>query len=70
VNIYQVLGTAIAESVGSVGTAFQIFGGDTPRPTAGSAPAAWLDQFSEVSLDQRTARRTVDALYRGATVRL
>jgi hypothetical protein len=70
VNIYQVLGTAIAESVGSVGTAFQMFNGSAPRQVAGGARSGWLDQFSDASLNQRAARRTVDALYRGATVRL
>lgn len=69
-NIYQVLGTAIAESVGSVGTAFQLFATSEPRQPSARQLAGWVDQFSAASLDQRAARRTVDALYRGATVRL
>ncbi len=32
-------------------------------------PNAWSDQFSAVSLDEPDARRNVDALYRGGSVR-
>lgn len=69
-NIYQVLGQAIAESVGAVGTAFQLFQGAAPRAASSEPLSGWLGQFSEASHDQRAARRTIDALYRGATVRL
>ena len=44
-------------------------GRDASRDAARSTPG-WLEQFSAASLDQRAARRTVDALFRGATVRL
>lgn len=69
-TIYQMLGHAIAGSVQSVGSAFRLF------PTAADAGAGaarstdWPGQFSAASLDERRARRTVNALYRGATVRL
>jgi hypothetical protein len=67
VNVYQVLGGAIADSVKSVGTAFRLF---SDSDTAAGQLDGWLEQFSPSSLDQRRARRTVAALYRGATVRL
>lgn len=69
-NIIHVLGGAIAESVGSVGTAFQLFSTGASRGATPRQQAGWLEQFSEASLDQRAARRTVNALYRGATVRI
>ncbi len=69
-NVYQMLGHSIAESVASVGAAFR--GSPTVAvPAPRHSPAAgWLDQFSVASLDQRAERLTVDALFRGATVRL
>lgn len=69
-NIYRVLGTAIAESVGAVGTAFRDLTVGASPARAGDAGAGWADQFSDASLDQCRSRRTVDALYRGATVRI
>jgi hypothetical protein len=36
----------------------------------GPRASAWAQQFSDASHDQRDARCTVQALYRGATVRL
>ncbi len=69
-NIYRVLGSAIAESVGAVGTAVRHLG-DTPSAVGhDGVSSGWIDQFSDASLDDRRARRTVDALYRGATVRI
>ena len=69
-NIYRVLGTAIAESVGAVGTAVRQLG-DTRSPIASIEQASgWIDQFSDASLDDCRSRRTVDAMYRGAMVRI
>lgn len=69
-NIYRVLGTAIAESVGAVGTAVRHLGDAPPATLSVQPQSGWSDQFSDASLDQCRARRTVDALYRGATVRI
>lgn len=70
-NVYQVLGHAIAESVHSVGTALRGLAATPVTPTsARQGSDNWVDQFSPASLHQRTARRQVDALYRAATVRL
>lgn len=69
-NIYRVLGTAIAESVGAVGTAVRQLG-DFPSSRITVAPVSdWADQFSDASLDDCRSRRTVDAMYRGAMVRI
>lgn len=40
------------------------------RDVGASKQDAWPDQFSAVSLDEPGARTTVDALYRGNSVRL
>lgn len=70
-NVYQMLGHSIAQSVDSVGTAFRVFAARGSQGTARHpAAAGWLEQFSPASLDQRAQRLTVDALYRGATVRI
>lgn len=69
-NVYQVLGQSIAESVGSVGTAFRVFASSAPAGQSVQPASGWLDQFSAASLDQRAERLTVDALFRGATVRI
>jgi hypothetical protein len=70
VNLYRVLGASIAESVNAVGTAVRGLGQPTGSNDAGASPSGWADQFSAASLDDHRARRTVDALYRGAMVRL
>ncbi len=61
------LGQAIAESVSAVGNAFPLF----PATLRGDRDglADWHAQFSAASNDQRTARRTAQALFRAATVR-
>jgi hypothetical protein len=57
------LNVTIADSVHAVGQAFNRLFADPQAP-------AWAEQFSTASHDQRDARCTVLALYRGATVRL
>jgi len=57
------LNVAIADSVHAVGQAFN-------RLFAAPQAPAWAEQFSTASHDQRDARCTVHALYRGATIRL
>lgn len=69
-NVYQVLGHSIAESVATVGAAFRGFPSAAGQAPRRSPAAGWLDQFSGASLDQRAERLTVDALFRGATVRI
>jgi hypothetical protein len=70
VNLYRVLGESIAESVNAVGAAVRSLSlSSGPSGTATSADG-WADQFSAASLDDRRARRTVEALFRAATVRL
>lgn len=69
-NVYQMLGHSIAESVASVGAAFRGLPTGAVQAPRHSRAAGWLDQFSGASLDQRAERLTVDALFRGATVRL
>ena len=69
-NIREMLGGAIADSVSSVGTAFELFSTGSRRRSSARQQAGWFEQFSEASLDQRAERRTVNALFRGATVRL
>lgn len=69
-TVYQMLGHAIAGSVQSVGSAFHLFPIGNSSDVSASQPADWSAQFSPASLDQRRVRRTVNALYRGATVRL
>lgn len=69
-NIYRVLGSAIAESVDAVGTAVRHLGFSESSAPAVRAVAGWTEQFSDASLDEQRSRRTVDALYRGAMVRL
>ena len=60
------LNTAIADSVNAVGEALnRLF-----AATSDAQAPAWAEQFSTVSHDQRDARCTVQALYRGATTRL
>ena len=57
---------SLADSVHAVGEALNrlfVVPGESHAP-------AWAEQFSAVSHDQRDARCTVQALYRGATVRL
>lgn len=66
-NIQQMLGSAIAESVDAVGNAFPLFPA-TPRADRDGL-ADWHAQFSAASNDQRAARRTAQALFRAATVR-
>lgn len=70
VNIYRVLGLSIAESVNAVGAAVRGLGQSTGANEFVVPAEGWTDQFSDASLDDLRARRTVDALYRGATVRL
>lgn len=68
-NAYDVIGRAVADSVAALGSAWrglQSSGGASARA---DRLGTWLDQFSDASLDQRDARRTVRALFRGATVR-
>jgi hypothetical protein len=67
---YQLLGTAIAESVHAVGTALRTLAADDGADVSARTHNDWSDQFSAASNDQRAARRRVNALYRGATVRL
>ena len=68
-NIQQMLGSAIAESVDVIGSAFHLFATREPRARRPEILASWHDQFSPASLDQRAARRTAQALFRAATVR-
>lgn len=63
------LGSAIAESVDAVGSAFHLLAAREPRAGRPESLADWHDQFSSASLDQRAARRTALALFRAATVR-
>lgn len=67
-TVFQMLGHAIADSVQSVGSAFHLF--PTGADVGATRSIDWSGQFSAASLDERRARRTVNALYRGATVRL
>ncbi len=70
-NVYQMLGQSIAESAAAVGAAFRAFPSSAEAALDEAHQAVgWLDQFSAASLDQRAERRTVDALFRGATVRI
>lgn len=69
-NIYRVLGLSIAESVNAVGVAVRGLGQSNGAHAIAAPAEGWSDQFSDASLDDRRARRTVDALYRAATVRL
>lgn len=66
-NIQQMLGQAIAESVNAVGNAFPLFPATVSAERG--ALADWHAQFSAASNDQRVARRTAQALFRAATVR-
>jgi len=60
------LNVAIADSVHAVGEALnRLFAAPSD-----AQPPAWAEQFSTASHDQRDARCTVHALYRGATIRL
>lgn len=54
----------------AVGTAARRWGETSGFHGASASHDGWTDQFSPASLDDRRARRIVDALYRGATVRL
>jgi hypothetical protein len=67
VNIQQMLGQAIAESVSAVGNAFPLFPATPSAERDGLSD--WHAQFSAASHDQRAARRTAQALFRAATVR-
>jgi hypothetical protein len=67
VNIQQMLGQAIAESVSAVGDAFPLFPATARAERDGLSD--WHAQFSAASNDQRAARRTTQALFRAATVR-
>lgn len=69
-NLYRVLGESIAESVNAVGAAVRDLRQSAATNGSAITTDAWSDQFSAASLNDRRARRTVDALYRAATVRL
>lgn len=69
-NVYDVLGRAIADTVSAVGSAFRGLQVNVGPAASADQLGAWLDQFSASSLDQKDARRTVRALYRGATARI
>lgn len=68
-NAYDVLGRAIASTVAAVGSALSGLQASNGQAASADQLGAWLDQFSAASLDQKDARRTVRALFRGATVR-
>jgi hypothetical protein len=67
VNLYQILGAAIADSMHSAVGALHVFGAD--QPVSHRSRVGWHEQFSAASLDERRARRTADAMFRGPTVR-
>jgi hypothetical protein len=67
VNLYQILGAAIADSMHSAVGALHVFGAGQTIPDR--SRVGWHEQFSAASLDERRARRTADAMFRGATVR-
>ncbi|WP_326405158.1 hypothetical protein [Methylibium sp.] len=62
-DLYRVLGVAVTESLAVVTQAWRRWADDT-------GGADWAAQFSESSNDDRRGRRRVEALFRGATVRL